>query len=116
MKRNTFTNVTESPYPSLASTVSLPVSRRHGQVDLTGGVSPGLLVLGDLEDARVDQPVDVGVGRSLREPEILDDVPDGCLTLAGEIGVQPGQTRLPEKVRDREEIANEVAVGPISGA
>jgi len=65
----------------------------------------------DVDDAGVDEPVEVAVGRFLRKLEVVYDVLDGGLILPSEVGVQLGELWVRQQVRDREEAPNDVAVG-----
>ena len=87
--------------------------RRYGQVDFTDGVPPGLLVVGHCDDVGVDEPIDVRVGCSLCQFEVIYHVLNSGLVLPSKICVELRQLWLLEEVRDREEVADEVAVGAI---
>jgi hypothetical protein len=87
--------------------------RRHGQVDLPSSVPARLLVVGDVDDAGVDEPVDVAVGGSLSKLEVIHHVLNGRFPLPSEVCVQLSQLWLFEEIGDREEVLDDVAVGAV---
>ncbi len=89
------------------------LSAEHDVLPVWCTVTPYEKTVGDLGD---DESIDVAVGRPLPDLEVVYHVLDGHLVLASEARVQLGKLRLLEEVRDREEVADDVAISTIRGA
>lgn len=75
-----------------------------------------MLIVGDLNDAGVDEPVNVVVGRPLGKIEFVHHIRDGSLGLASEVSVQLGKLWILKEICNREEVTDDIAVRVLSEA